>query len=122
MKVSTRKPDTLPPGVRRLSYGVFCWLNRHIIVLRWLGAFLRRFPFVGGWFGVAARASAVRGVMTRPQSFSNSAHAPNLAAGDYLIGMDPGPTFHGDKLFLDARLVVLKSTLPATPRPEGQLT
>ncbi len=120
MKVSTSKPDTLPPGVRRLSYGVFCWLNRHIIVLRWLAAFLRRFPFVGGWFGVAARASAVRGVMTRPQSFSNSAHAPNLAAGDYLIGMDPGPTYDADKLLLDARLAVLKPTLPASADQEVQ--
>ena len=107
MKVSTSKPDTLPPGVRRLSYGVFCWLNRHIIVLRWLGALLRRFPFVGGWFGVAARASAVRGVMSRPQSFSNSAHAPNLAAGDYLIGMDPGPTYDADRALLNGRLAAL---------------
>jgi cytochrome P450 len=120
MKVSTSKPDTLPPGVRRLSYGVFCWLNRHIIVLRWLGALLRRFPFVGGWFAVAARASAVRGVMTRPQSFSNSAHAPNLAAGDYLIGMDLGPTYDADKLLLDARLAALKPTLPAGADQEVQ--
>ena len=91
MKIPTPKPDTLPPGLRRFLYGLFCWLNRHIIVLRRLGALLRHFPFVGGWFGVAARASAVRAVMTRPQSFSNSAHAPNLASGEYLIGMDPAP-------------------------------
>jgi len=107
MKVSTSKPDTLPPGVRRLFYGVFCWLNRHIIVLRVFGALFRRFPFVGGWFGVAARASAVRGVMTRPQSFSNSAHAPNLASGDYLIGMDPGPTYDADRALLNGRLAAL---------------
>jgi cytochrome P450 len=120
MKLSISNPDALPPGLRALLYGVFCWLNRHIIVLRWLGALLRRFPFVGGWFGVVARASAVRGVMTRPQSFSNSAHAPNLVAGDYLIGMDPGPTYYADKLLLDARLAVLKPTLPATADQEVQ--
>jgi hypothetical protein len=120
MKISTYNPDAMPPGLRRLLYGVFCWLNRHIIVLRWLGALLRRFPFVGGWFGVAARASAVRGVMTRPRSFSNTAHAPNLASGDYLIGMDPGPTYYADKLLLDARLAVLKPTLPASADQEVQ--
>lgn len=114
MKVYTSKPDTLPPGARRFLYGLFCWLNRHIIVLRWLGALLRRFPFVGGWVGVAARASAVRGVMTRPQSFSNTAHAPNLASGEYLIGMDPGPTYAADKVLLDARLAALAPTLPAS--------
>ena len=98
MKVPTSKPDALPPGVRRFLYFVFCWLNRNIIVLRGIGAVLRLFPYAGGWFGVAARASAVRGVMTRPQSFSNTAHAPNLASGEYLIGMDPGPTYAADKL------------------------
>ncbi len=114
MKIPTPKPDTLPPGLRSLLYGLFCWLNRHIVVLRRLGALLRYFPFVGGWFGVAARASAVRAVMTRPQSFSNSAHAPNLASGDYLIGMDPGPTYYADKRLLDERLEALKPTLPAS--------
>ena len=120
MKVYTSKPDTLPPGARRFLYGLFCWLNRNIIVLRWLGALLRRFPFVGGWFGVAARASAVRGVMTRPQSFSNTAHAPNLASGEYLIGMDPGPTYHDDKVLLDERLAALAPTLPESADKEAQ--
>jgi len=120
MKVYTSKPDTLPPGARRFLYGLFCWLNRNIIVLRWLGALLRRFPFVGGWAGVAARASAVRGVMTRPQSFSNTAHAPNLASGEYLIGMDPGPTYHDDKVLLDERLAALAPTLPESADKEAQ--
>lgn len=114
MKVPTPKPDALPPGVRRLSYALFCWLNRHIRVLRWLGALLRYFPFVGGWFGVAARASAVTGVLKRPRSFSNTAHAPNLASGEYLIGMDPGPTYAADKVLLDKRLAILATTLPAS--------
>jgi cytochrome P450 len=120
MKAPTPKPDTLPPGVRRFLYGLFCWLNRNIIVLRGIGAILRFFPFAGGWFGVAARASAVRGVMTRPKSFSNTAHAPNLASGDYLIGMDPGPTYDADKLVLDARLAALAPTLPASADKETQ--
>ena len=120
MKVPTSKPDALPPGVRRFLYFVFCWLNRNIIVLRGIGAVLRLFPYVGGWFGVAARASAVRGVMTRPQSFSNTAHAPNLASGEYLIGMDPGPTYAADKQLLDERLDALKPTLPASADQEAR--
>jgi hypothetical protein len=55
MKVSTSNPDALPPGLRALLDGVFCWLNRHITVLRGIGALLRLWPFVGGRFGLAAR-------------------------------------------------------------------
>jgi cytochrome P450 len=120
MRASNGQPDALPPGVRRFFYGLFCWLNRHIIVLRGIGALLRYWPFVGGWFCVAARAGAVRNVMTRPRSFSNTAHAPNLTSGDYLIAMDPGPTYDADKLLLDARLAALAPTLPAGADQEAQ--
>jgi cytochrome P450 len=107
MKVSTGNPDAMPPSLRGLLYSVFCWLNRHIIVLRGIGALLRLWPSLGGRFGLAARASAVKGVLTRPRSFSNSAHAPDLVAGDYLIAMDPGPTYDADRALLKTRLVGL---------------
>jgi hypothetical protein len=107
MKVSTGNPDAMPPGLRGLLYGGFCWLNRHIVVMRGFGALLRLFPSLGGRFGLAARASAVKGVLTRPQSFSNRAHAPNLVSGDYLIAMDPGPTYDADRDLLDKRLADL---------------
>ncbi|MBB4256099.1 MULTISPECIES: hypothetical protein [unclassified Bradyrhizobium] len=54
--------------------------------------------------------------MTRPRSFSNTAHAPNLTSGHYLIAMEPGPTYDADKILLDARLNALKPTLPETQR------
>src|SRR3954463_8972377 len=104
MKVSTPTPDAMAPGVRALSYGLFCWLNRHLIVLRWIGGILRYWPSFAGRLGMAARASSVKGVLTRPESFSNRTHAPDLVAGDYLIAMDPGPTYHSDRAFFDARL------------------
>ncbi len=104
MKLSTYEPDALPPGARTLSYGLFCWLNRHITVLRAVGAVLRRWPAVGGWFGMVARASAVKDVLTRTRSFSNTAHAANMVSGDYLIGMDPGPTYTVDRDIVHARL------------------
>jgi cytochrome P450 len=88
--------------------------------LRVLGAVLRLLPIVGGWFGMVARANAVKGVLTRPQSFSNTAHAANLAAGDFLIGMDPGPTYQEDRRLLDARLALLASSLPAAADHEVQ--
>lgn len=113
MKLTPGTPDALAPGLRSLSYGIFCWANRNPGALRKIAWVLRRWPFVGGWFGMAARASAVKAVLTRPNSFSNTAHAGNLSAGDYLIGMDPGPTYAADKSLLDARLAILQGTLPA---------
>lgn len=107
MKLSTYEPDALPPGARRLSYGLFCWLNRHITVLRAFGALLRHWPTIGGWLGMVARASAVKDVLTRTGSFSNTAHAANMVSGDYLIGMDPGPTYSADRDLVHARLAAL---------------
>lgn len=113
MKITPGMPDALPPGLRNLFYGIFCWANRHPGALRAVGVMLRRWPFLAGWLGMAARASAVKAVLTRPNSFSNTAHAANLSAGDYLIGMDPGATYTADKILLDDRLAALKATLPA---------
>jgi cytochrome P450 len=107
MKVSIGNPDAMPPGLRSLLYGVFCWANRHIIVLRGIGFLLRLWPSLAGRFGLAARASAVKTVLTRPESFSNRTHAADLVAGDYLIAMDPGPLYQADRALLDARLDVL---------------
>jgi cytochrome P450 len=121
MKVSTCNPDAIAPGSRRLFYGIFCWLNRHIIVLRGIGALLRLWPSFGGRFGMAARASAVKGVLTRPRSFSNSAHAPDLVAGDYLIAMDPGPTYRADRALLEQRLAALKVQADADQEAQNRL-
>src|SRR5579871_3047653 len=84
MRTMPNIPDALPPGFRKLSYGVFCWLMRSPVVLRCIGALLRLVPSVGGLLGMAARAHAVKGILNRPKSFSNTAHAQNLVAGDYL--------------------------------------
>ena len=108
MKVPTTDPDPLPPGVRAILYGGFCLLNRHVKILQRIGRLLQLWPFIGGWFGFAVRASAVKRVLTRPRGFSNRAHAPNLVSGDYLIGMDPGPIYDADRALLNARLAALK--------------
>jgi cytochrome P450 len=103
MKVSSIIPDAMPPGVRGLAYGGFCWLNRHPGVLRAIGALLRFLPSMAGRFGLVVRASAVKSVLTRPESFSNTAHEPNMVAGDFMIGMDPGPTYAADRALLESR-------------------
>ena len=113
MKFSAINPDTMPPGVRSLYYGAFCWLNRHIIVLRGIGRLFRLWPSFGGLFDVAARASAVTAVLTRPLSFSSTVHVPDLVAGDYLIAMDRGPTYDFDRALLEARLDCLDVRTPA---------
>lgn len=107
MTASTFGPDDMPPGSRTATYGLFCWLNRNPLALRAIAAVLRLWPFIGGWFGQAVRASAVKKVLTRPESFSNTSHAPNMVSGTYLIGMDPGPTYHADKALLWQRLDTL---------------
>ncbi len=120
MRITPGTPDALAPGLRSIAYGIFCWANRNPGALRKIGWVLRLLPFVGGWFGMAARASAVKAVLTRPNSFSNTAHAANLSAGDYMIGMDPGPTYTADKSMLNARLAQLAPTLPAAADAEAQ--
>ena len=107
MKTSTGNPDSMPPGVRGILYAVVCWLLRHPDALRRIGALLRYWPSLAGRLGQAVRASAAKGVLTRPTSCSNAGHRPNLVAGDYMIAMDPGPTYDDDRKLLEGRLAIL---------------
>lgn len=97
MKPEYGRPDPMPPGVRRLFYWGFCWMNRHPRVWRAIGATWRFWPFLSRFWALAARRSAVKHVLTRPRSFSNTSHTANLIAGDFLIGMDPGTTYNADR-------------------------
>lgn len=108
MKSATRNPDAMAPGLRRILYAGFCWAIRNPVFLRRIGAVFRLWPSLAGHFGWAARASAVKGVLMRPQSFTNAGHKPNLVAGDYLIAMDPGRIYNADRELLDQRLAELK--------------
>lgn len=121
MRTAANAPDPAPPGFRRLSYGFFCWLIRSPSVLRAMGGLLRLWPFAGGLFGLVARAHAVKGVLTRPKSFSSTAHAPDLVAGDYLIAMDPGPTYDADRALLEDRLEFLKDVQAVADREAQRL-
>ena len=107
MKARPGYPDPSPPLVRRLAYGFICWLNRHPRLIRAAAAWLRAWPSWGG-ARVAARRAAVEQVLSRPASFSNTSHAPNLVAGDFLIGMEPGLRYDADKVIFQSVLASLQ--------------
>ncbi|MDM0022165.1 hypothetical protein [Variovorax saccharolyticus] len=97
MKARIGWPDPSPPGFRAVVYWLFCWMNRHPGAWRAIGALCRFWPFLCRTLGFAARRSSVKQVLTRPKSFSNTAHNANLFAGEFLIGMDPGQDYDADK-------------------------
>jgi hypothetical protein len=66
-------------------------------LLRWWG---RRYPSSKN----VASHCAVAEILKRPASFSSGAHRPNLVAGDFVIGMDPGPSHDGDRRLVESVL------------------
>ncbi|MBA3623446.1 MAG: cytochrome P450 [Methylibium sp.] len=67
-------------------------------LLRLAGRVLRRWPALSPT--TLARHDAVAAAFRRPASFSNTAHAPNLVAGEFAIGMEPGPRHDAERAFL----------------------
>lgn len=120
MRAETGRPDSGPPGLQRLVYFVFCWTLRHPRLLRWIGAVLRRFPRLSP-VPLAARRESVRKVLTRTSSFSNTSHAANLIAGDFLIGMDPGPTYAHDRALFDSFVASLNPSADADSEARRRL-
>lgn len=100
------RPDPDPPCWRRWRYRIACWLVHHPRVVRWVGCLLVRWPGLGGRL-VVARREAVQHVLTRPGSFTNASHQPNLVAGDFLIGQESGPDHDADRAILDGVLAAL---------------
>lgn len=97
MRAAIGQPDPALPGAHSLMYSAFCWMNRHPRVWRAIGAVLRLWPRLARRLPFAVSHAAVKTVLTRPRSFSNLAHEPHLLAGEFMIGMDPGPTYDADR-------------------------
>ena len=76
---------------RRIGYGVISALVHQPALLRWAGAAIRRSPFLEGRLPIVVRGTAARRVFERAASYSNTSHAPNLVAGEFLIGLESGP-------------------------------
>ncbi len=93
------RPATRPRG-NWLRYQLVSRLVHMPGLLRLGAAILRRFPTLTRFGATAARHSAVSAVFRRPTGFSNTAHAPNLAAGEFAIGMEAGPRHAQERNFL----------------------
>jgi cytochrome P450 len=97
VRAAIGQPDAALPGAHSLLYSAFCWMNRHPGVWRCIGAALRLWPRLARLLPFAASHAAVKTVLTRPRSYSNLSHEPHLLAGEFMIGMDPGPTYDADR-------------------------
>ena len=87
-----------------LLYRVYCWVMRQPRLLRLVAAMLRRWPLASQWVPVVAQRDAVVAAFLRPGTFSNVAHAPNLVAGEFSIGMEDGPRYRAERKMLEAML------------------
>ena len=83
--------------LRRIGYGVVSALVHQPALLRWAGAAIRRSPFLEGTLPIVVRGTAARRVFTRAASYSNTSHAPNLVAGEFLIGLESGPRHEAER-------------------------
>jgi hypothetical protein len=93
-----------PSALRWLSYWVVSRSLHQVELLRWLAAGLRRLPRVQSLLHVAATTATVEQVFLRDASFSNTAHAPNLVAGPFAIGLESGPLHDAERQELKDRL------------------
>ena len=107
MKNPIGAPDPEPPFYRKLRFAFQCWVNRHPLIFRAIGAVLRTWPSLRP--GLAARCSAVKQVLMRPASFSNTSHAANLIGEDFLIGQDSGAGYEADKAIFGSVLASLNA-------------
>ena len=73
-------------------------------LLRMAAGVLRTWPAIARVFPIVARRNAVAAVFERQAGFSNSAHAPNLPAGEFAIGMEAGARHRDDRAFLQSIL------------------
>jgi cytochrome P450 len=55
---------------------------------------------------IVARRDAVVAAFKRSATFSNTAHAPNLVAGGFSIGMQDGPRYRSERATLEAMLLL----------------
>ena len=69
-----------------------------------IAGILRTWPAIARILPIVASRNAVAAVFERQASFSNAAHAPNLTAGEFAIGMEAGARHRDDRAFLQGVL------------------
>ncbi len=73
-------------------------------LLRMAASLIRRLPVIEDNLSVAARFSSASQVFRRQTSYSNTSHAPNLVAGEFVIGMESGPRHDDERRFVAQKL------------------
>lgn len=92
--------SAMPHSAGWLKYQLVSRVVHMPALMRLVASLLRRYPALGRFGPIAARHSAVTAVFRRQRSFSNTAHAPNLVAGAFAIGMEDGPRHESERSFL----------------------
>ncbi|RYF33878.1 MAG: hypothetical protein EOO26_06520 [Comamonadaceae bacterium] len=80
--------DHLSRFGRWVSYRAVSALVHQPLALRGLAAFIQNTPQARGLFNMVASRDDVVGAFQRTSALSNSAHRPNLVAGEFAIGME----------------------------------
>lgn len=88
------------PHGNALMYRLVSQLVHHPRLLRMLAGVLREWPGISRVIPVVAQRNTVAAILERQSSFSNTSHAPNLMAGEFVIGMDAGARQREDRAFL----------------------
>lgn len=96
---------------------LFCQLLRRPRLLRAAAAVLRHWPLLSRLTHVLARRDTVVAAFARSASFSNTAHAPNMVAGEFVIGIQDGPRHDRERKTLAALLI----SSPAFGEISGEL-
>ena len=109
--------------VRRLrrwvAYRVVSALVHQPLLLRLAACALRQWPWLGPRLGVVARRGAVVGVFERDTAFSNTSHAPNLPAGEFVIGLESCPRQAAERVLV-ASLLPSESSFAAAAAQESR--
>ena len=116
-----RIPATKASHGSALEYRLVSRLVHQPHLLRMIAGILRTWPAIARVFPIVARRNAVAAVFERQASFSNAAHAPNLTAGEFVIGMEAGARHREDRAFLERVLPSAKECAEVTAQESRRL-
>jgi cytochrome P450 len=101
---NTSADGLLTPLGRALAYRLISAVLHQPGLLRLVGAAHRRWARLTTLTGMVAGRDAVVEAFLRDNSFSNTAHAPKMPAGEFIMGMESCPRHRADREFLDRSL------------------
>lgn len=89
---------------RWLGYNGVSAIVHQPVLLRRMAALAQRLPWLAALAGAVVRRDDVVAAFDRDELFSNTAHRPNLVAGEFLIGLESGTLQDEQRKALIARL------------------